>query len=193
MGGGKTLNKYADALLFENKKLFQLSKPNAADRDELMKVLCLHGNASQAWLEHPENIFEQIDGECMHSDHITIGHRPVSQDRFTRWVFDRALPWVHRHFSRSSRDAAFSEYDDEAMDRVIGAMVITGASLLPTVSIFALNYIPKTVYRLAFISVFSFLFTVALAFFTNARKIEIFTAAVALASVQVVFISTQAS
>lgn len=170
------MNKYADALLFENKKLFQLSKPNAADRDELMKVLCLHGNASQAWLEHPENIFEQIDGECMHSDHITIGHRPVSQDRFTRWVFDRALPWVHRHFSRSSRDAAFSEYDDEAMDRVIGAMVITGASL-----------------RLAFISVFSFLFTVALAFFTNARKIEIFTAAVALASVQVVFISTQAS
>lgn len=184
--------KQYNALLFENKKLFKLSKPNAADRKELMKVLYLHENASQpSWLEHPENIFEQIDGESMHSDHVTIGHRPVSQDRFTRWMFDRALPWMHGRFGGSSVDAAFREYDDETMDRVIGALVITGASLLPTVSIFALNYIPKTVYRLAFISVFSFMFTVALAFFTNARKIEIFTAAVALASVQVVFIGTQ--
>lgn len=143
------------------------------------------------WLEHPENIFEEIDGENQHDDLITLHHRSGNTDGFTRWVFGTFLPWIYERIHKAPPDEAYCQYDDDKIDKVIGAIAMAGASFLPTASIFALNYIPGTVYRLAFISLFSFLFTVALEFFTNARKIEIFTAAVALASVQVVFISTQ--
>lgn len=64
------------------------------------------------------------------------------------------------------------------------------ASLLPTASIFALYYITSPVIRLTFIMLFSAVFTGCLAFFTSAKRVEIFSAAVALAAVQVVFIGT---
>lgn len=69
-------------------------------------------------------------------------------------------------------------------------MAFVLASLLLSGSIFALNYIPTVVERLAFITVFSVVFILCLNVLTPARRIEIFTAAVAFASVQVVFIGT---
>ena len=76
------------------------------------------------------------------------------------------------------------------MESVAFNIAIVTASLLPTGSIFALYYIPTTIWRLAFIAVWSLFFSSALAFFTNASSIEVFTASVALASVQVVFVGT---
>ncbi|KAF4537692.1 uncharacterized protein LTHEOB_11464 [Lasiodiplodia theobromae] len=183
--------KEYNALLFENKRLFQLAKPNASDRKELVKGLVHRSTGVGSFLEHPENIFEEIDGEHQHEDLITLDHRSGNTDKFTYWVFDKAFPWIHKRLEKLLPAMPYYEYEDCKIERASGAMVIAGASLLPTASIFALNYIPTTVYRLLFISFFSFIFTVALEFFTSARKIEIFAAAVALASVQVVFISGQ--
>ncbi|KAL1613278.1 hypothetical protein SLS56_012269, partial [Neofusicoccum ribis] len=171
------------ALLFENKKLFRLVKPDDSDRRELMKKM-------GSWLEHPENIFEEIDGESQHNNLISLHHRSSNADKFTSYVFNRVIPWMHKRLHRPGK--SYYQYSDDKIDKVIGAIGVAGASFLPTASIFALNYLSSTVCRLVFILLFSFMFTVALEFFTNARKIEIFTASVALASVQVVFISTQA-
>jgi hypothetical protein len=67
-------------------------------------------------------------------------------------------------------------------------VVIFVASALPTLSIVALYFIASTVGRLIFIVLFSGLFASALGFFTAAKRVEIFTASAALASVQVVFV-----
>lgn len=185
------LTECKDALLFENKRLFQLAKPNPSDRNELIKALVHRSTGNGFFLEHPENIFEEIDGESQHEDLITLDHRSGNTDIFTYWIFDKALPWTHRRLEKLLPAMAFYQYDDRKIERVAGAITLAGASFLPTTSIFALSYISTTVYRLLFILLFSFIFTLALEIFTNARKIEIFTAVVALASVQVVFIGTQ--
>ena len=84
------------------------------------------------------------------------------------------------------------EYPDRRLNRATEVVSIVVSSLLPTTSIVVLNYIPPqpAIYRLAFILAFSGFFTLCLTLFTEARRIEIFAAAVALASVQVVFIGT---
>ena len=70
------------------------------------------------------------------------------------------------------------------------AVVMIVGSALPTCSIVALYFINLALYRLLFIVLFSGVFSAALAFFTDAKRIEIFAASAALASVQVVFVGT---
>lgn len=72
----------------------------------------------------------------------------------------------------------------------MGAFVMILASALPTCSIIALYFIHKMIWRLIFIVLFSGVFASALAVFTEAKRVEIFTASVALASVQVVFVGS---
>lgn len=81
-------------------------------------------------------------------------------------------------------------YGDANVSTVMRAFVMVLASALPTCSIVALYFIEDTVRRLAFIVMFSAVFASALTLFTEARSIDVFTASVALASVQVVFVGT---
>lgn len=192
-----------DALLFEDKRLYQLAKPNASDRKQLMHVLFNRMTLTGSFLEYPENIFEETDGQDQYDDPITLYVHLLESadkaDKFTRWapsmVFYKVLPWIYDHLHKILHYMPYIEFEDDkvdrAIDRVTAMITIAVASILPTASIFALYFIPTTMFRLAFISIFSFIFTLALQIFTTARKIEIFTAAVALASVQAVFISTQ--
>lgn len=193
------LTNCEDALLFENQRLFQLAKPNPSDRKELIRSLINRRTGTGSFLEYPENIFEEIDGMDRYEDLITLHvdrlETADKADKFTRWaspmVFDKVLPWISDQLHKILQNVPYIQFEDDKIDRVIAVIAIAVASILPTASIFALYFIPTTVFRLAFISIFSFVFTLALEIFTTARKIEIFTAAVALASVQAVFISTQ--
>lgn len=72
----------------------------------------------------------------------------------------------------------------------MGVIVIAVASVLPTCSIVALYFIHSSIWRLVFIVLFSVLFSLALAIFTDAKRVEIFAASATLASVQVVFVGT---
>ena len=74
------------------------------------------------------------------------------------------------------------------MERFVKSILVVFASILPTMAIFALAYLPTQTWRLTFILVFSLFFTSCLVIFTKARAIEVFFATAALASVQVVFI-----
>jgi hypothetical protein len=86
-------------------------------------------------------------------------------------------------------DGVYS-YDETFIRRVIAIVSIILSSALPTASIIALYFIVSQVNRLIFVLIFSFVFSTCLAIFTSANRVEIFTAVVALASVQVVFIGT---
>ena len=81
-----------------------------------------------------------------------------------------------------------SEFSDQGIERVVKSILVVFASVLPTIAIFALAYIPTQTWRLAFVLLFSLFFTSCLVTFTKARAVEIFFATAALASVQVVFI-----
>ena len=81
-----------------------------------------------------------------------------------------------------------SDFSDRGIERLIKSVLVVFASVLPTIAIFALAYIPGQAWRLAFILLFSLFFTSCLMIFTKARPVEIFFATAALASVQVVFI-----
>ena len=81
-----------------------------------------------------------------------------------------------------------SEFSERGIERLIKSILVVFASVLPTIAIFALAYIPTQTWRLAFILLFSLFFTSCLMTFTKARAVEVFFATAALASVQVVFI-----
>ena len=81
-----------------------------------------------------------------------------------------------------------SEFSDKGIERLIKSFLVIFASVLPTMAIFALAYIPTQIWRITFILLFSLFFTTCLTTFTKARAVEIFFATAALASVQVVFI-----
>ena len=81
-------------------------------------------------------------------------------------------------------------YQDSALNAAANNVSIVLASLLPTASIFVLYFVRSVLWRLGAIMLISAVFTTILAVFTSARRVEIFAAAVALASVQVVFVGT---
>jgi hypothetical protein len=91
---------------------------------------------------------------------------------------------------QSNDEDGLYSYDETFIRRVIAVVSIIVSSALPTASIFALYFIKSQVNRLVFVLVFSFIFSSILAIFTSANRVEIFTAVVAMASVQVVFIGT---
>lgn len=142
------------------------------------------------FLERPEDAWD-----TRYEDLIALSTRANEGDRFTRWFTDKIFPFFHRHLlqrphkEEDGLDTMY-EYSEKRLNRATEVVSIVVSSLLPTLSIFALYYIDDATYRLAFILCFSALFAGSLAIFTAAKRIEIFTATVGLASVQVVFIGT---
>lgn len=67
------------------------------------------------------------------------------------------------------------------------------SSLLPTVMILALYFIQSMLWRIGAVIIFTAIFAVALTVFTNARKIEVYSATAAFAAVEVVFIGSTAN
>ncbi|MCJ1253008.1 hypothetical protein MMC24_000815 [Lignoscripta atroalba] len=191
---GEKLERY-NHLLLQHSQLYKLPKPNPLDFDTLH--LWLHReDTGGKWLRDPEDTIWAKDpssGHSLHHDLVALSVRKTDGDAFTNWFLDTFHPWWHytvgMRFKKQNHDTTWS-YDDEALERAASNFTIVLSSLLPTASIFALYFIARPVLRLAFIMVFSAVFTTCLAVFTSAKRIEIFAAAVALASVQVVFIGT---
>jgi len=104
------------------------------------------------------------------------------------------MPGFHKRIGHrfKSRDESTSlyEYRDSKINDAAHTISIILSSLLPPASIFALYYVHRTPIRLGLIMIFSAIFTACLAISTSAKRVEIFAATVALASVQVVFIGT---
>lgn len=178
-------------LMLEHEQLYKLSSPSKNDFTQLWNFL--HGpDTGGNWLKHPENSTWAIDdqGKALQKDLVALSTRKIEIDPFTTWVFEKFNPWWHELFKKyrtQSEDGGY-EYDDAKLNRIVVNLTTVIASLLPTASIFALFYIRSTTMRLVFVLLFSLLFSAALTIFTSARRVEIFAAAVALASVQAVFI-----
>lgn len=127
-------------------------------------------------------------------DLVALSKRKTDRDVFTSWFTESVVPRIHKLLghrikSRNENTLLF-DYRDSRFNDVTHTISIILSSLLPPASIFASYYVHRTPIRLGLIMVFSVVFTACLAIFTSAKRVEIFAAKVALASVQVVFIGT---
>ncbi|KAL9115130.1 MAG: hypothetical protein Q9227_000924 [Pyrenula ochraceoflavens] len=181
-------------LILEHEQLYKLPPPSPSEFENLWNFL--HGpDTGGNWLQHPESSIWATDpttGKAIAPDLVALSSPPFPTDPFTTWFFQRFHPWLHSHLPSfllpaTSPDGSY-EYSDASLNRFVNNVITVISSLLPTASIFALYYIRSTTWRLVFILGFGVVFSGALAVFTGARRVEVFAAAVALASVQVVFV-----
>lgn len=117
---------------------------------------------------------------------LTMVNRNLDSDPFSNWLstglvgfFDRV--WANRRKSpiTTDPDSGIVEYDNRRMNGISNAITVTFASLVPAISVVVLNYVTSQTIRLGLLVLFTALFSAALAVFTTARKIEIFSAVAA--------------
>ncbi|KAI1324696.1 hypothetical protein F5Y16DRAFT_402109 [Xylariaceae sp. FL0255] len=81
-------------------------------------------------------------------------------------------------------------YEEKKVAKIGDAFVATISAVLPTVVILVHYFMKSLVIRLGLVVIFTSAFAVALATFTNAKRIEIFSATAAFAAVEVVFVGS---
>lgn len=192
----RSLDKY-NSLLLEQSRLHELMKPDKVYVNTIADFINSEKDGNKpGWLSHPDSTIYGVwddNREPIQGDLVTLNRAFRQQDPFTRFFTNTFLVWWHRIYSRfRAPDGSLDEYvyEDKTLSRYMRAIVMIIASALPTCSIVALYFIQSSLWRLGFIVMFSGVFASALSFFTEAKSIEVFTASVALASVQVVFVGT---
>ncbi|KAK3639869.1 hypothetical protein LTR56_012249 [Elasticomyces elasticus] len=192
---GRALDKY-NSLLLEQHKLLRLPKPDSSFVESIYNFIGSEKGDKPDWLEHPENTIYAVwddDRKPIQQDLVTLNQEFRNQDPFTRFFTTILMDWWHRVYSRfKPADGELGEYiySEKAISKWMGVVTMIVASALPTLSIVVLYFIKSEVWRLVFIVLFSGVFAAALAIFTEARRVEVFAASVALASVQVVYVGT---
>ena len=191
----RALDKY-NSLLLDQKRLHDLPSPDSTFVDSIHNYINNVKAPRPGWLDHPEKTIYAVwddDRKPVQPDLVTLNRNFRTQDAFTGFFTGRILQWWHYFYKRMKKPDDELDgyiYTEGAMSRYMRAVIMIVASALPTCSIVALYFIRDEIHRLVFIILFSMLFSGALAFFTEAKRVEVFAASVALASVQVVFVGT---
>jgi hypothetical protein len=118
-------------------------------------------------------------------------------DQLAQWLLDKLLPVYHRrighrlHKKVKGDDLGDLWHYDYGPFHFLGNVVcILLSSLLPSCCIFVLYYAERTLTRLILITCFTVIFSVVMTSVVQARRHEVFAAALALAAVQVVFVGS---
>lgn len=117
-------------------------------------------------------------------------------DPLTRWVMHTLIPMLHRRvaarFRKSCRPATsgiITTYSDDAIVLLTQVLSTCTALLMPLLSVVVLYVVRSDFYRIVVIVLLSILFSGALIFMTDARKIETFAAITAFAAVNIVYLT----
>ncbi|KAI9876633.1 MAG: hypothetical protein M1830_006055 [Pleopsidium flavum] len=175
------LKVYNNALL-QQVELFKLGRPSRHNLEVIRK-----------WLQWPEygNFFlrgaeAQVWEDVNATDLVALCDSQHEQDIFSRWYHDRLLAYFHQCLGYRFRkpiahdiEGGLTEYKDSTVSAVARTISITLAAMLPSVSIFVLYFVTNVLARLGIITAFSGAFSITLAVFTKARKVEIFAATAA--------------
>lgn len=197
-----------DDTLLQHAQLYKLGVPCTYDLKMFREWIAMPECGDHFLRTHEARVFESPDLVSLHQ-------KP--QDPFTTWISERITPSFHSlvgHFFkvcslkscrgyRSSVANFFKQktvegdeenglvhYKDSTLSGITRILTILVSSLLPSASIFILYFVDSLIDRLGVIMGFSVLFSISLAVFTSARRVEIFAATAAFASVQVVFVGS---
>jgi hypothetical protein len=162
------------------------------------------------WLkrrEHGDNFLQGTERDILHehsrldmdhersSDLVTMSREAVEQDYFSRWLSDEVLDRFHdlvgrRYKHPVDEESGIYHYRKRHLRAVSHLAGVLLASAIPAASIFTLYFVHSPVNRLVVLLVYSAIFSLCLGIFTSARRVEIFAATAAFASVQVVFVGS---
>ncbi|KAI0517530.1 hypothetical protein F5B22DRAFT_109055 [Xylaria bambusicola] len=186
------LEKYYASLLTQ-------AQLNALPRPEERNIGVL-----REWLQRPAygNMFlrgfEKRTWDVEQVDFVALQKQADDSDPLTRWLF-RVIPgffhnrWAHRWKSpvhgREGEEDLF-DYKSSTIVRFATSATTLLSTAFPLVSIPILYFVENMLKRLGLIVVFTSLFSLALLFTSNARRVEIFMASSAFAAVQVVFVGS---
>ncbi|PMD67067.1 uncharacterized protein K444DRAFT_689534 [Hyaloscypha bicolor E] len=127
-------------------------------------------------------------------DLVMLSEELGEDDMLTSFISGPLLRLFHtfwqRYKVRPENRSSLYYYSDEHVNGVINIIGTVASSLTPMISIIVLYVIQSTRIRLGLVCVFTLLFSLVLALATKARRIEIFAATAAFASVQVVFVGS---
>ncbi|KUJ17056.1 uncharacterized protein LY89DRAFT_718744 [Mollisia scopiformis] len=153
--------------------------------------------------------YEQLSVyEDLHqSDLAILSDAHGEDDLFTRFVTGPLLTLYHWILKRRRNPLAIDpenppvgdnrsnlhHYDDRRIEMVTNILGTVFSSFAPLLSIVVLSFVSNAKARLGLVCAFTILFTCCLAVATKARRVEIFAASAAFASVQVVFIGSSNS
>ena len=184
-----TCSPIADDALLQHSHLYQLPKANSHDL-RVLREWYGDPDLGALFLPLPEG---NAWNEEMTKDLVALSVRKTDGDVFTRWITEKFMPKYHQKIGYKLKKTTVNgiyDYRDSKFNSTANTISIILSSLIPPTSIFALYYVNHTPIRLGLIMIFSAVLAACLAIFTAARRVEIFAATVALASVQVVFIGT---
>ena len=114
---------------------------------------------------------------------VTLAQRQMEQDPFSTWLSTRLVDIYDKVWGNRRKkpitvdpDSGIVEYEDTRLTAISNAVGVMFASLVPTISVLVLYFIKNMLVRIGLLVVFTAVFAAALAVFTKARKIEIFSA-----------------
>ncbi|KAF1845020.1 uncharacterized protein K460DRAFT_416351 [Cucurbitaria berberidis CBS 394.84] len=157
----------------------------------------------QEWLSRPKGGNGFLAGEEARvwegrdtSEYVTLFPRDLEDDAFTSFLGGRLLDIYHAvlgHRQRSkygtdSPDVDIRKYSGRRIRKASNIAVALMSSILPTLAILVLYFVRRMIVRIGLVILFTAVFSIALAVFTAARKVEIFSATAAFAAVEVVYI-----
>lgn len=189
-----------DHLLFEDYQLYQLPTPSHADVKSIRELLRedrQHGEfqSNKLWLDALESsVWWGDDKEKpVENDLVVLSGEVDTSDSFTSFLRDKVIQHIYTAYTKwRLRESVQQSYvvSGDSIHAFTSGVTVMLASVIPTISIIVLYFIHNTLWRLAFITFWAAIFSSALRLFTKATQIEIFTASVAMAAVQVVFVGS---
>ena len=198
----KNANKLSDAALSQALELSNAQTPTRRELEFLRRWL-MRPSMGGSFLK---DIEQSIWDEPNTADLVTLFPRTLQRDWFTSLLDGYLLDIYHRiwgHRRKVSRldckmcldefahrygiqnpstpfpETGIRQYDDARIKRISSSVGAILSSLLPTVAILALYFVQRTLLRIGLTIIFTSVFSLALSWFTDARKVEIFSATAA--------------
>ncbi|KAH7064965.1 hypothetical protein B0J12DRAFT_20065 [Macrophomina phaseolina] len=180
-----------DGMLIQQMKLVSVEPPGSWDLRHIQNYLVsedmdngvLAGTDAGVWGS------EEHDYDKGSSDLLPLASRH-NEDIFSSWVTDTVSEKLIRlkQKRRPARKRKLDDFADKKMLRFTFVVSSVLASVLPILSIAILYCVKSLKARLGLIAVFNALLSFALAWFTTAKRAEVFAVSVAFSAVQVVFL-----
>ncbi|KAH9862706.1 hypothetical protein J1614_010799 [Plenodomus biglobosus] len=160
----------------------------------------------RSWLRRPKGGNDFLAGEEAKvwedknaSEYVTLFPRAdLENDAFTSFLGGRLLDVYHSIWGGNRKakygtepgEVEIRKYSGRKIAKTGNIAVAIISSILPTLVILALYFVKRMIVRIGLVILFTAIFSVALAVFTAACKVEIFSATAAFAAVEVVFIGS---
>uniref|UniRef100_L2FEW3 DUF6594 domain-containing protein n=1 Tax=Colletotrichum fructicola (strain Nara gc5) TaxID=1213859 RepID=L2FEW3_COLFN len=164
---------------------FQLEMLKDWLRDQKLDHPFLQGHEAQTWASDEARLYMCLKPKMPEDDYFT---RFVSN--FLLRSYNYLRPRQTRYGETVDETSGHISYDNHLIRRISNLGTTLVACVMPVLTIFVLNIVPSTNLRILVTSIFTTVFALLIATFSNAKKVEIFAATATFATVEVVFIGS---